>query len=121
MSRTLVLCIAMIFAVLMSDAAAACELSDIQIRQADLVRNGPEGLYSTIVGRIVNGCGEAIGVQLHVALWDRAGNVISTDDPSPAGITNIPPYSTYAFTLNAPEETRPAAKLQIDVEQVKKW
>jgi hypothetical protein len=59
-------------------------------------------------------------VQLHITLRDSAGKVVSTGDPWPAGVHNIPPHSRYAFTVNA-DEPRPAASLQVDVTEVHKW
>jgi hypothetical protein len=97
--------------------AIACSISDIKIKQADLVHNGHS---STVVGELINGCGEATGVQLHITLRDSAGEVISTDDPWPAGTHNIPPHSGYAFTVNA-EERRPAVSLHVDVTEVRQW
>jgi hypothetical protein len=57
--------------------AIACSISDIKIKQAELVHNGHS---STVVGELINGCGEATGVQLHITLRDSAGGVISTDE-----------------------------------------
>ncbi len=100
--------------------ASACSTEDIKITQADIVRQGEVHLTSIIVGELFNGCDEAIGVNFHVTLRDNAGKVVWTDDPWPAGIHNIRPHATYAFTLNA-EEPRPAVRVEIDVAEVHKW
>jgi hypothetical protein len=92
----------------------------MQIKQADLVRTGSQGQFSLIVGELINGCDDAVGVQFHITLRDNAGKVVSTSDPWPAGTHNIPPHSTYAFTVNA-EEPRPASSVKIDVTEVRKW
>jgi hypothetical protein len=96
----LIACIA-IAALLISAGrtASSCSISDIKIKRADLVRQSIPN--SLVIGELVNGCDEAIGVQLHITLRDSTGRVVSTDDPWPAGIHNIPPHSSYAFTVNA--------------------
>lgn len=101
-------------------ASHACSAADIQIKQADLVRNSAGGEFSTVVGELVNDCDDATGVQLHITLRDQAGKVISTSDPWPASTHNIPAHSTYAFTVNA-DERQPADKVQVDVTEVRKW
>jgi hypothetical protein len=104
----------------LNTATEACAISDIQIKSANIVRQGSSGQFSIIVGELSNSCGDAIGVQLHITLRDRDGKVISTSDPWPAGIHNIPPRSTYAFTVNA-AENRPADSVQVEVTEVRRW
>lgn len=108
------------FLMLGATASRACSVSDIQIKQADIVRDSAGGQFSTVVGELVNGCEDAVGVQLHITLRDRSGRVISTSDPWPASIHNIPAHTAYAFTANA-DESRPAEKVQVDVAEVHKW
>lgn len=102
-------------------AAFACSVSEIQIKQATLVHRGPSGRYSVVVGELFNGCSDAAGVQIHITLRDKAGQVISTGDSWPAGTHNIPPHTSYSFTVNADEEGRPAERLQVEVTEVHKW
>lgn len=102
-------------------AALACAVSDIQIKQANLVHRGSGGQFSTVVGELVNGCSEATGVQLHITLRDATGRIIATGDPWPAGVHNIPPQRPYAFTVNAAEDGGGADSLKVDVTEVIRW
>ena len=110
------------FMISAAGATSACSIGDIKVKQADLVRQSPSGLL-IVVGELVNGCADATGVRFHITLRDSAGKVVSADDPWPAGTDNIPPHSSYAFTLNAdePRPDRPAVSLQVDVAEVHKW
>jgi hypothetical protein len=103
------------------EAALACSVSDIQIKQANLVHSGSGGQFSTVVGELVNGCSEATGVQLHITLRDATGRIIATGDPWPAGMHNIPPQRPYAFTVNAAEDGGGADRLKVDVTEVIRW
>jgi hypothetical protein len=103
------------------EAALACSVSDIQIKQANLVHRGSGGQFSTVVGELVNGCSEATGVQLHITLRNATGRIIATSDPWPAGMHNIPPRSPYVFTVNAAEDGGGADSLKVDVTDVVQW
>lgn len=103
-----------------TEAVRACSLSDIQIKRANIVRQEPSGPFPVVIGELVNGCDEATGVQLHITLRDNEGQVVSTSDPWPAGVHNIPPHSLYACTLYADaDDDRPADSLQVKVTEVR--
>jgi hypothetical protein len=104
-----------------TEAALACSISDIQIKQANLVHRGSGGQFSTVVGELINGCSEATGVQLHITLWDATGRVIATSEPWPAGTHNIPPHSLYAFTVNAAEDGGSSDSMQVEAIDVRQW
>ena len=101
-------------------AALACSISDIQIKQANLVHRGSGGQFSTVVGELINGCSEATSVQLHITLWN-AGRVIATSEPWPAGTHNIQPHSLYAFTVNAAEDGGSSDSMQVEAIDVRQW
>jgi hypothetical protein len=108
----------------LSTAQAACSISDIQIKQATLVHGGSKGQFSWIVGELYNGCSAATGVRLHVTLRDKAGQVVFSSHPWPAGTNNIPPKSPYSFELpgDATEDRdRPAVVVQVEPENVMAW
>src|ERR1700722_3619839 len=102
-------------------AALACSISDIQIKQANLVHRGSGGQFSTVVGELINGCSQATGVQLHITLWDATGRGIATSEPWPAGTHNIPPHSLYAFTVNAAEDGGSSDSMQVEAIDVRQW
>jgi hypothetical protein len=79
-----------------------------------------QSISTRIVGELVNKCGDAIGVQLHITLRDRVGKVVSTDDAWPASTHNIPPNKPYGFTISV-DEPRPADKLQVEVTELRRW
>jgi len=97
-------------------SASACSTGDIKLKQADLVRQEPSG-YLLVVGELVNECDEGVAVEFHLTVRDKAGKVVSSDDVWPTGDHNIPPHSSYSFTVDA-EEPNPdhrGTSFQIDV------
>jgi hypothetical protein len=92
---------------------AACQKSQITIKQADWVG-------SKIVGEITNNCSEPVGVQLQVVFRDAAGKVIATEEFWPASTRNIDASASYAFSrhVNAPQ---PNVTMTISVIDTRQW
>ena len=98
-------------------AAFACSPSDIEMKQADLVRQEPSR-YLLAVGEFVNNCADPVFVQFHITVRDRNGRVVASNDRWPAGVDPVPAHSSYAFDLNAADEpdTRHAVQsMTIDI------
>ena len=92
--------------------ATACEITDIQVKSAQW---RAEGSYVHVVGELVNGCPEPVGIQIQITFRDAAGTVVNTD----ASTRNIPPGS-YPFKTLA--DAVPGMKtMEVRVIDVKRW
>lgn len=118
-----ILAAAMLLLLSSSYTVYVCSVSDIKIKQADIVRKGSMGQFTYVVGELANACNDATGVQLHITLRDSAGKVVVTSDPWPAGTHNIPAHTNYGFSLGVDDELEhpPADRVEVDVTQVSKW
>lgn len=73
-----------------------------------------------IVGRVMNNCDLETGVQIKIAILDRAGGVLQVSDFWPASTENIPAHSGWPFQT---EMAGDAAfdRFQVTVIDVKRW
>jgi hypothetical protein len=53
--------------------------------------------YITIVGVIKNNCSEAAGPQLKVSIYNKKGEMLDTQEPWPASVSNIGAHESYEF------------------------
>jgi hypothetical protein len=96
----------------------ACGLSDITLDQLKARPDGDE--YVHIVGRIINNCHTATGVQLKIVLLDRGGNILKVDDLWPASTNNIPPQSDFPFDMMI-KSVPSFDRFQVRVTEVRIW
>jgi len=106
-----------IIATSLSPCWAACQASDIAIRQADWHR-----VRDTIkiVGEFFNQCSEPTGVQLAFTFRDDAGKVVGVKELWPASTRNVEPKSTYSFELMI-ESYPSASSMAARVLEVRRW
>jgi hypothetical protein len=76
-------------------AQAECSTSDFTFEKLRAQSAGYG--FTRIMGRITNHCAEADGVQIKIATYNRAGDILSDDDIWPAGSNNIPENSEFPF------------------------
>jgi hypothetical protein len=91
----------------------ACGVADIAV---DKLRD--QGIHVT--GRLLNNCALAVGAQLKVTTYDKAGNILSVDDIWPASISNIPAHSVFPFEWQL-TSARGVSTFTVDVTRVKTW
>lgn len=96
---------------------AACTTSDIFV---EVHGTRVEYDYAYVTGRIINNCREPTGVQLKVTLYDQQGQIITSHDPWPASISNIPAGSDFPFEDQTSVSRRPA-RADVRVINVKHW
>jgi hypothetical protein len=96
MRTTIIAIAALATMAMLSTAALACSISDIEVKQATLVRNQTLQLVSA-VGEVYNGCADAIGVALEAVFRNKAGQVVIVDSFWAADIRNIPAHTFQAF------------------------
>ena len=53
--------------------------------------------YYRITGRITNNCDQPVSVQVTVAIYDKADNILAVPFFWPAGVNNIPAHTEYPF------------------------
>jgi hypothetical protein len=94
-----------------------CEPSDISV---EVHSTRVEYDYAYVTGRIINNCSSPTGVQLKVTLLDEQGGVITSHDPWPASISNIPARSDFPFEDQLSVNRRPA-QADVRVIRVRRW
>ncbi len=73
------------------------------------------------VAVLTNRCAEAVGVEIKITAFDKAGSPMATRDLWPASISNIPP-GDYTFSLDQwLEYGRGMASFTIEPISVKRW
>jgi hypothetical protein len=96
---------------------AECGSSDFSF---DTLRAQPAGYgFTRITGRITNHCAEAMGAEIKITTYNRAGDILSDDTIWPAGITNIPANSEFPFEWLDTKEV--FAKFTVTIISVKSW
>lgn len=75
-------------------AAPSCRTSDITV---DKLGARVDYGYTHFVGRVRNGCNQAVGVQLKLTAYGSSGDILTVDDFWPASINNIPANSDFPF------------------------
>jgi hypothetical protein len=114
-----------LFLVAHQASAAQCSVADIQIKssKARFVDGCTRSRCPAMKGVAVlhNGCGEAVGVQVQMTGYDRAGAPLATRELWPASIRNIPP-GDYTFSLDSWLEWQEGmASTDMKVIAVKRW
>ena len=76
-------------------AGPTCGVADIAI---DKLRGVTEdGGYARITGRLTNHCAVAIGPEVKITVYNKAGDILKVDDIWPASIKNIPANTEFPF------------------------
>lgn len=92
--KTTLLAAALIISFGVASAQAACTPSDIAI---DKLKGRVDRDFAYVVGRLVNNCKIATGVQIKVTTYNKAGDILAVNDIWPASINNIPAKSDFPF------------------------
>jgi len=97
--------------------SGGCQPSDIGV---DKLKGRVERDYIYIVGRLMNNCAQATGVQIKVTIYDKAGDILTVDDSWPASINNIPARSDFPFETMI-RRVHGFAKYDVRVIATKTW
>ena len=75
--------------------SASCTVSKIAVDKLQARAQGHR--YYRITGRITNNCDQPVSVQVTVAIYDKADNILAVPFFWPAGVNNIPAHTEYPF------------------------
>lgn len=74
---------------------APCSASDFAVDK--LRARKEESGFTRFTGRLTNNCAQAVGAQVKLTAYNRAGDILYVQDFWPASINNIPARSEYPF------------------------
>lgn len=114
--KTLIAFVALAAAALTAQAAP-CDADKFEI-VSKTGRMDADYLY--VVGKVRNNNAVACGVELKVDLYDRARNLIDTDESWPASTTNIKAGESYSFKLMMRRE-RGVTSYSVDPVRARVW
>lgn len=116
------LCMLVLFLGYMPSLQAACSISDVVIKTARArVEMTGKRTYVKGVAVLTNLCADAIGIQVQMTAYDKAGEPVDTHQFWPASISNISP-GDYTFTLDGALGHTPSMKtFSVEVARVKRW
>lgn len=98
--------------------SGACRPSQIGIAKLRAVRDSDTG-YTRITGSLTNNCTSPAGPRIKITVYDKAGNILSSEDMWPASVSNIPPNTVFPFEWldNSPYFDR----FTVEVISISKW
>lgn len=94
-----------------------CVPSDFKVSG---LRGTEEYGYITILGVVKNNCNEAVGPQLKISIYNKKGEMLDTQEPWPASISNIGAHQSYEFKTMMPAQEG-WETYRVGVLTVKRW